>query len=374
MKKRQIIIIIVAIAILVVGKLLSNVIATPKEKVSKKPSKNITTVFTEAVQNDSVAIFVQSTGVLEATKRLEIYAEVQGQMMPDNGRFKAGNSFKKGELLVSIRSNDQQAQLFSQRSSFESALTAVMADLKIDYPEEFPKWEAYLQSYSSDKAVPKLPETKSEKLNAFLVGRGIYSNYHSLKNTEIINGKYNIRAPYDGVLISANADPGTVIRQGQALGVFIQPLKYEMETSIDAVSAERLEIGQKVNLTMEGLADKKWEGTITRLVKAVDQSSQMSTFFVTVNGKDLKEGMYLQAEVEATKIPNSFEISRSALIEGNKVYVVQADTLSLKNIHVEYFNQNTAIVTGLKNRDQVLVKVPPSAFEGMQVAIYKEDK
>ena len=374
MKKRQVIIVLAALAIIIVGRVLSNIIATPKEKVAKAPKQNITTVFIETVKNDSVTIFVESTGVLEAVKRLELFSEVQGQMLPDNGKFKAGNAFRKGELLIAIRSNDQQAQLFAQRSVFESALTAVMADLKVDYPEEFPKWNEYLKSYSSQNAVPDLPNVKSEKLNSFLVGRGIYNTYHMLKNIEIINSKYNIRAPYDGVLISVNADPGTVIRQGQALGVFIQPTHYEMETSIDAVSAERLKVGQKVELTMDGIASKKWEGKISRLVKSVDRNSQMSSFFVAVDGDDLKEGMYLQAKVEANKIPNAYEMSRSALVDNNQVYIVEGDSLALREVSNEYFSQNTVVLSGIENGTKVLTKVPPSAFEGMKVSIYKEKK
>lgn len=370
MKKRQFIIIGVTIGVLVLGKLLSDSLAKPAERKSKKPSSSISTVFAEKVENTSIPVFVESTGVLEAEKRNELYSEVQGVMEADKGRFKAGNSFEKGDLLIKIRSNDQEAQLFAQRSSFLSALTALMPDLKADYPNEFTIWEAYLKSISINKSTPDLPEIKSDKLKSFITGKGLYSNYHSLKNLEIINGKYNLRAPYDGVLISANVDPGTVIRPGQALGVFIQPINYELETSTDALTAERLIIGQEVELSMRGL-DKKWTGEISRLVKAIDKDSQLSTFFVSVNGEDLKEGMFLQAKVKAQEIPDAFSLSRSALFEGDQVYIVENEILVLKKIAIKYYNQNTVIVSGLKNGDMVLNKVPPSAFEGMKVSIYK---
>ena len=373
MKKRQFIIIGIAILILVGGKLIMGQLSTPAEKKSKKPSFSIVTVFAEKVHNDSIPVYIESTGALEAEKRNELYSEVQGLMEADHGRFKAGNSFKKGDVLIKIRSKDQEAQLFAQRSSFESALTALMPDIKADYPNEFKTWEGYLKSLSIDKTTPELPKIKSDKLKSFITGRGLFTNYHSLKNVEIINGKYNLTAPYDGVLISANVDPGTVIRPGQALGVFIQALNYELETSTDALTAERLRIGQEVELSLSGL-DKKWMGKISRLVKAIDKDSQLSTFFVAVKGEDLKEGMFLKAKVKAKDIANAYTLSRSALIDGNQVYVVESDVLVLKAIKTEYFNQNTVIISGLNNGEMVLSKVPPSAFEGMKVSIYKEDK
>lgn len=371
---RQLLIIIIAIVILAFGFFISGILGTPKERKANKIKENITTVFTTTVKNDSIPVFVESTGSLEALKRIELFSEVQGVMEADNGKFKAGNSFKKGDVLIRIRSNDQQAQLFSQRSSFQSTLMSVMPDLKADYADEFPTWNEYLKNFSVEKSTTTLPEVKEEKLKSFLVGRGIYSSYHSLKNIEIINGKYNIVAPYEGVLIAANVDPGTVIRPGQALGVFIQPTVYELETSVDAVTAERLSVGQKVDLSMDGLSSKKWTGSISRLVKAIDRSSQMSTFFVSVSGDDLKEGMFLKANVKANEILNAFEISRASLIDNKQVYVVEDSLLVLKPIKTEYFNQTTAIISGLNNGEQILTKVPPAAFEGMKVIVYKGEQ
>ena len=366
---RKLVIIIIAIAILGLGFFVSGVLGKGKERPAKKVKQNVTTVFTKQVENDTVSIFVEATGALEAVKRIELFSEVQGVMEADNGRFKAGNSFKKGEVLIRIRSNDQQAQVYSQRSAFQSSLMAVMPDLKADHEAEFQKWNSYLQ-----ESTKKLPEVTSEKLKSFLVGRGIYSAYHNLKNLEIINAKYSLVAPYNGVLISANVDPGTVIRPGQALGVFIQPEVYELETAVDAVTAERLKTGQKVELSMQGLDSKKWTGTISRLVKAIDKTSQMSTFFVEVEGDDLKEGMFLNAEVKANEVTNAIEISRAALVDNSQVYTVKDSILVLKPVSIEHFNQSTAVVTGLENGQEVLTKVPPAAFEGMKVTVYKEKR
>ena len=370
MKKRQIIIVLVGIAIVVVARMISSFLATPKEKQAPKARNNVTTVFTADVKNDSIPIYVSSTGVLKAVRRLELYSEVQGVMEDDQGRFKAGNTFQQGETLISIRSQDQRAQLYAQRSAFQSALTAIMPDLKIDYPNEFATWDAYLKAYHTEQAVKALPEVNNDKLKTFLIGRNIYNNYHTVRNLEIINEKYRIKAPYNGVLIASEVDPGTVIRNGQLLGVFIQADRYEMETSIDATTANYLSVGQEVKLIQEGTSNT-YAGKISRLVKAIDENSQLSTFFVEVQDANLKEGMFLKAEVKAQRIPNAFELNRSALVDNKEVYVVQADTLAIKAIEVKHLSQNTAIISGLKDEEKVLTKVPPSAFPGMKVAIYK---
>lgn len=180
-----------------------------------------------------------------------------------------------------------------------------------------------MKAFSVEKSVQTLPKVKSDKLESFLIGIAVFSGYHASKNMEMINGKYNLTAPYNGVLIAANVDPGTVIRPGQELGTFIQPLNYELKTSSDAVTAERLNLGQSVKLSLLGIPNKQWNGTISRLVKAIDRSSHMSTFFVSVRGTDLKEGVFLKAKVKANEVSNAFEISRASLIDNQQVYVVE---------------------------------------------------
>ena len=180
-----------------------------------------------------------------------------------------------------------------------------------------------MKAFSVEKSVQTLPKVKSDKLESFLIGIAVFSGYHASKNMEMINGKYNLTAPYNGVLIAANVDPGTVIRPGQELGTFIQPLNYELKTSSDAVTAERLNLGQSVKLSLLGIPNKQWNGTISRLVKAIDRSSHMSTFFVSVRGTDLKEVVFLKAKVKANEVSNAFEISRASLIDNQQVYVVE---------------------------------------------------
>jgi hypothetical protein len=81
--------------------------------------------------------------------------------------------------------------------------------------------------------------------------------------------------------------------------------------------------------------------------------------------------MFMQAKVAANKIIGAYEISRSSLVANSKVYVVQSDTLALKTIKKEHVGQLTVVISGLKDGAEVLTKIPPSAFPGMKVSIYK---
>ena len=79
---------------------------------------------------------------------------------------------------------------------------------------------------------------------------------------ELTLAKYNITAPFDGVLVEALVTPGSLIRPGQKLGEFIQPTVFEIEAPVSASMIGFLKIGQKVTVTSTNNDSKKWIGEI----------------------------------------------------------------------------------------------------------------
>jgi len=376
MKARQIVISIIATPFILVFSfyLMQFFAGKKKDPPTFEPPAKVVTVFADTVKTSAVPVYVESTGLLEALNRMELFSEVQGVMLPDGGRFKPGNTFQKGELLLSMRADDQQAQLVAQRSSYESLITSIMPDLRVDYPAEYPQWQSFLQSVNIQKPCPELPEVTSGKLRSFLIGRNVYSNFYTLKNLEIVVGKYQLVAPYSGVLAEATVDPGTVIRPGQNLGVFIQPGEFELQASVDAVTAELLEVGQTAHLSIEGLPAKSWTGTISRVNPAIDPTTQMSRFFVKVSSDALKDGMFMQTKVQAMAIENAFEIPRSVLFDKNQVYIVQNDRLVAWTVTPIHFSERTVVVRDLPDGFVVINKTPPGAYPGMKVSVYQANQ
>ena len=82
--------------------------------------------------------------------------------------------------------------------------------------------------FEINQPLKKLPEATSDQEKFFITGKNIYTTFYNTKNLELIYQKHLIKAPFDGILTSAQVDPGTVIRTGQLLGNFIDPTEYEM--------------------------------------------------------------------------------------------------------------------------------------------------
>ncbi|MCF8462204.1 MAG: efflux RND transporter periplasmic adaptor subunit, partial [Flavobacteriales bacterium] len=326
-------------------------------------------VYAQVVQNGKVAIEMTATGKLTAKNRVELYAEVQGIMTSSSGNFKAGERYAKGSRLVSIDSEVYRAGLMAQKSNLQNMVTAALADIRLDFPQSFERWNAFLSALNVKNALPALPEPASEKEKLFITGRNIYTNYYNVRNMELTLAKYNLSAPFDGILIEALVTPGTLIRPGQKLGTLIQTSVYEMEMPVSTSMIEYLKVGQSVQLHATNKANSAWTGKVTRINALVNSSTQTINVYIEVSGAGLEEGMFLEANVAATEIDNAFEIDRSVLFNENQVYVALDSLLIQKTVEAKYFKERTVVVTGLSNNDLVLTKMPPRSFPGMRIVV-----
>jgi multidrug efflux pump subunit AcrA (membrane-fusion protein) len=369
---RKIIVVVVSIAILAGGVFLKKTLEDSKKPPVKKIEKQITTVFVDTVKNATLPILMEVTGTIEAKNRVELFAEVQGVMTSSAGSFKAGERYSKGSSLVSINSDVYRAGLMAQKSTLQNLVTAALADIRLDYPASFDRWSGFLSALDVNKPLPELPQHASDKEKMFITGRNIYSTYYNIRNMELTLSKYNLTAPFDGILTEALVTTGTLVRPGQKLGTFIQPTVFEMEAPVSSSMIEYLKVGQKVDVMSTNRKGASWSGTISRINSMVNTATQTVSVYIQLTGSGLDEGTYATARIAATNADNAFEIERSVLFDKNQVYVATDSVLIQKEIEPIYFKEKTVIVQGLENGEQVLSKMPPGAYPGMKISIYEE--
>ena len=333
--------------------------------------KVVKTVFVQEAKNSTVPIVIPTNGTLTAKNRFELYAEVQGVFQSSANDFKAGQPYKRGQLLIRINASEYYASVQAAKSEFYNLVTSLMPDLRLDYPEAFPVWQEYLSGFDVNKSVPPLPETASDKVKYFITGRGVYAAYYNLKNLEQRLGKYSITAPYSGILTEALVTKGTLIRSGQKLGEFIDTSVYEVELAIGKTFSDLLKIGEEVALaTPQGA--KTYTGTVSRINGRIDPETQTIKVFVEVAGDDLKEGMYLEARLEAREQENAIKISRKLLVDEGEIFVVRDSILDLLSVQPVYFSPKEVVVQGVPDGTQIVSKPVPGAYAGMLVKVNKE--
>ncbi|MGB2273725.1 MAG: efflux RND transporter periplasmic adaptor subunit [Flavicella sp.] len=369
---RKLIISFVAILFVIVSYFVKNSLAAKKVQKKQKVEKIVKTVFTEQVMNTSLPIVIRESGSLVAKHKVALFAEAQGVLEVPNDDFRVGVTASKGSVLLQINSDDDTANLLAQKSNFQNAIAVILPDLRMDHPKSFPAWEAYFKNFDISSSLQELPTPLNETEKYFVIAKGIYKNYYAIKNLEASLERYTIRAPFNGVLSEALVTNGSLIRPGQKLGEFIGKEIYELFLSVNANLVNSLAVGKEVHIYSLN-SEKSWTGKVVRFNNKIDQKTQTVQVYVEVRGKDLREGMYVDASVTANRIDNAYEIPQNILIAKKAVYVYEDGFLKLQPVVPVYFNENTVLVKGLKN-GQLLVNRPVSgAFEGMQVKLFDKN-
>ena len=369
---RKIIIIVSIILLAILGVTLFKFLSSSKETKQKTIEKVVKLAFVDVVENKAIPIVISANGSLEAKNKIEIYSEVQGVLSSSGKEFKPGVKYSKGETILRINSEEHLASLQSQRSNLQNLIASIMPDIRLDYPSEFEKWNAYLQNFSINSTTQPLPETFTNQEKYFITGKSIYTTYYAVKNLETRLYKYNIKAPFSGIVTEVNVTKGTLIRSGQKMGEFIDTSEYELEVAVNAEYASILKLGKIVELqNLEKTAS--WQGKVSRINGKVDQGSQTVSIFIDVKGENLREGMYLEANVSAKEEENAIEISRKLLVDNEYVFIINNNVLDLIEINPVYFDDKKVVIKGLENGTQLLAKSIPGAYSGMEVEIFKEE-
>lgn len=368
---RKIILSVLGVLVIIGSIFFAKYLIANKSKPKPIKDKVVKTVVTETVQNSTIPIVIPANGILVAKRRVELYAEVQGIFKPLNKLFKPGQNYNRGETLISIDASEYYASVQSAKSNLYNSIAAIMPDLRLDFPEVYEKWQNYLNKYDLSKTTPALPEVSSEKENYFVTGRGIISNYYNVKNLENRLLKYHISAPFNGILTEALVTEGSLIRSGQKLGEFIDPSVYEMEVALSKSYASLLKVGEDV--TLQNLEHtEQYTGKIARVNGSIDAGTQTITAFIEVKDRQLKEGMYLEANLNAAQEQYAIEIDRSLILDNEQIYIVKDSVLDLIDVTPVYFSETKVVLKGVPNGTVILAKPIIGAYSGMLVKPFTE--
>lgn len=325
-------------------------------------------VSTMPVENGSIATELEVQGELAAFNKIDIFAEVSGTLERTERPFKVGSYFPKDAILIEVDQTEAKLNLLAQKSSLLNAITQLMPDLKIDYPESFQQWKTYLDAFDVEATLPPFPEPLNEQERYFIASRNLLNQYYSIQSAEERLRKYIVRAPFSGVITQTSIQPGALVRSGQKLGELMNTASYELEVTVPLSELKYISTGSKVKLNSRDI-EGSWTGIVRRVNDQVDPGTQTVQVFIGVSGRDLREGMYLTGSVEAAPVPEAIRVPKNLLINQKEVYVVVDQKLHLQPVEVVKITETEAILKGLTDGTQLLAKPIIGAFDGMQVRL-----
>jgi RND family efflux transporter MFP subunit len=189
-----------------------------------------------------------------------------------------------------------------------------------------------------------------------------------------------ITAPFDGVVTSRYADPGTLIQAGTASNSQAMPLvrvsdnyRLRLDFPVSVEYVKDIHLGDKVDVRVESLGGRSFTGTISRFTqKVTDNTRTMITEMEVLNPNlEIIPGMYATVVLNVGNRPQSLAIPIQTSASGGatRVLIVNASheieerpvTLGLET------PSKYEVVSGLREGDLVMMGNPAQLKPGQKV-------
>lgn len=334
-----------------------------KERTNTKP-----VALVDSVVNTNQQFEIRLEGTLQAFNKVSLFSEVPGVIENKGKAFKVGSSFSKGEALLRINKEEAQLSLLGQKSEFLSRIVSLLPDIKLDFPDRFEAWEAYVDNFDLNGAIADLPAAQDKREKSFIASRNLNGVIYGIRSAEKRLAKYTMEAPFSGVLTAVNTNQGAMVQPGQVLGEFMERGNFELVVSVLASDIKYIKIGQQASFYSEDLG-KEWTGRIVRIADKINPRSQTLDVFVQLRGKDLKEGLFLSGTVASKVIADTYLLDKELLVGQEQAYVVIDDKLSAIDLDIVRISEEGILVRNLAEGTLLLTRQISGAFEGMEVQV-----
>ena len=190
-----------------------------------------------------------------------------------------------------------------------------------------------------------------------------------------------IRAPFAGYVAERNLDLGAYVtgaatsNSTTSRGIVSLHDIDIVRTLIEVVEKDvpLVKIGQKAEVRAEAYPDRVFEGTVTRVVQALNRATRTMTVEVDLPNKDrqLKGGMFARVEVLVGNHANALQIpidAVSRLEDAQYVYIVRDGKAQRIPVEIGVREDNRVEITkGLDGSEQVIVSGKDLVHDGTPV-------
>ena len=245
--------------------------------VNEKTPEGLKTI---EVQARTVPVETEVVGTVTAREKVDISSRIMAEIVEIKAD--AGDTLKKGQLLVVLDSRDAEAR----RAQTREALAAAEANLERASLDEgrikrlLEKQAATQQEYDQAKAMLKTAQASVEAAKA------------AVAEAEVFLSHAKILSPISGIVIDRHADPGDMAAPGRPLMSIYDPTGLRLDVAVTEHLRSKVELEKTVAASIDSIG-KKFEGIIEEIVPASDAMSRTFLARVTIPERDgVYPGMY----------------------------------------------------------------------------------
>ena len=330
---------------------------------------------------------LNASGYVVPQRKAAVASKITAQLLEIS--VEEGSRVKKGDIIARLEGADaaaarQQAQANVSVSRYSLAQArAEMEDAKVSYEREK---ELVAQEYTT-KAQYDSAEARYKKAAA-----GVSGAQSAVKAAEAaleaakVNVEYTvIRAPFDAVVLTKNADIGDIITplgaaaNAKAAVVTIADMNsLQVEADVSESNLEQVKAGQPCEIQLDALPDKRFRGEVHMVIPTADRSKatvMVKVRFVDKDPRVLPEMSakvaFLSKAVSPEEEKSRTTINPAAVVSRNNkstVFVIQGGQVEEQEITTGGKLGDLLVVTGgVKAGDRVVLNPPRGLKSGSRV-------
>jgi len=325
-----------------------------RESVASLPLVDVMTV-----QPGPVQAAVHSRGTVSARMDIELVTEVSGKVIWVAPEFVTGGAVAKGTTLLRIDPIDYEVALSTAQADVASAKLS-LAEVQV-----------VVKRAAIEEAEARVRSAQARQRQAEA----------DLANTSIV-------APFDAVIDTRQVDLAQYVQAGSPLMRLLGTDSVEVRLPLLASDVPFTRYGQapdgswpEATLTARfGDIERSWPARLVRMEQRVDEQTRVFYLVAQVDAPydttrhpwPLSVGLFVEADIRGAEIPMATRIPRSALYDGDAVYVLEQGSMRKRPVTVLRREQDSVIVgAGLASGDQVILSRLDIMADGMPAAAEK---
>jgi RND family efflux transporter MFP subunit len=357
-------------------------LATSPKLTPSVPAPIPTTVRVVDVALEPVLMKVNSQGTVAPSTESDLIPEVSGRVVWISPSLVAGGSFSKGDALLRLEDKDYRANVERARAG----ITRTEAE------HEHAKFEyARLKSLEARQLV-----SRSQLENALRAERvaeaALRDARSALEQAERDLTRTELSAPFTGLVRTRQVDYGQFVSRGAPIARvyatdFVEvrlPIADRQLQYLDLPPGQLGEVpadAQPNVLLRADYAGRRltWTGRIVRTEAEIDVRSRMVHVVARVENDaqetPLSVGLFVEAEIEGRLAEGVVVLPRTALREGNRVLVVDADNrMRYRAVApLRFHGDEVLIQSGLEAGERVCISPVQTVIDGMPVTPVRDD-
>ena len=195
-----------------------------------------------------------------------------------------------------------------------------------------------------------------------------------------------IRAPFDGVVLTKNADVGDIVTPlgasstSKAAVVTLADMdSLQVEVDVSETSITLIKVGQPCDIQLDALSNKRFRGAVHAIVPTVDRAKATVLVKVRFLDKDARmlpdmsaKVSFLSRELKSEELQARLAVSQSALIrvkEKNIVYLLSDNKVLETDVTIGgQLGDLQEVTAGLKPGDRVVLN-PKDLKDGAKIKV-----